>query len=103
MLDLNQVTGFEWDAGNRGKNLKHGVTDGESEQVFFSHPLFILADVHHSGRESRYHALGQTADGRCLHVTFTLRDDGRRLRVISARDMHRKERAIYDAKAKESP
>ena len=38
-----------------------------------------------------------------LHVTFTLRDDGQRIRVISARDMHRKERAIYDAKAKESP
>ena len=103
MLDLDQVTGFEWDAGNRGKNLKHGVTDGEAEQVFFSQPLFVLADVRHSGRESRCHALGQTVDGRRLHVTFTLRDDGQRIRVISARDMHRKERAIYDAKAKESP
>lgn len=102
MLDLDRIAGFEWNAGNRGKNLKHGVADGESEQVFFSRPLFILADVRHSGGESRYHALGQTADGRCLHVTFTLRDDGRRLRVISARDMHRKERAIYEAKAKES-
>ena len=101
MLDLDRVAGFEWDAGNRGKNLKHGVADGEAEQVFFSDPLLILADVRHSGRESRCHALGRTADGRCLHVTFTLRDDGRRLRVISARDMHRKERAIYEAKAKE--
>ena len=103
MLDLDRIAGFEWDAGNRGKNLKHGVADSESEQVFFSRPLFILADVRHSGRESRYHALGQAADGRCLHVTFTLRDDGQRLRIISARDMHRKERAIYEAKAKESP
>jgi len=103
MLDLDRVAGFEWDAGNRGKNLKHGVTDGEAEQVFFSQPLFVLADVRHSGRESRCHALGQTVDGRRLHVTFTLRDDGQRIRVISARDMHRKERALYDAKAKESP
>lgn len=77
--------------------------DGESEQVFFSQPLFILADVRHSGPESRYHTLGQTADGRRLHVAFTLRDDGRRIRVISARDMHRKERAIYDAEGKEGP
>ena len=103
MLDLQRIAGFEWDVGNRGKNLKHRVADGESEQVFFSQPLFILADVRHSGSESRYHALGQTADGRRLHVTFTLRDDRRRIRMISARDMHRKERAIYDAKGKEGP
>lgn len=103
MLDFGRVAGFECDAGNRGKNLKHGVTDGEAEQLFFSQPLFILADIRHSDRESRYHALGRTVDGRRLHVTFTLRDDGQRIRVISARDMHRKERAIYDAKAKDSP
>jgi len=103
MLDFGRVAGFEWDAGNRGKNLKHGVTDGEAEQLFFSQPLFILADIRHSDRESRYHALGRTVDGRRLHVTFTLGDDGQRIRVISARDMHRKERAIYDAKAKDSP
>jgi uncharacterized DUF497 family protein len=102
VLDLDRIEGFDWDAGNRGKNLKHDVTDSESEQVFFSQPLFILADHSHSGLESRYHALGQTADRRHLHVTFTLRQDGQRLRVISARDMHRKERAIYEAKVKES-
>jgi hypothetical protein len=28
-----------------------------------------------------------------LHITFTLRDDGRLIRVISAREMHRKERS----------
>ena len=36
-----------------------------------------------------------------FHVTFTLRERNSRLRVISARDMHRKERTIYDAKAQE--
>jgi uncharacterized DUF497 family protein len=30
------------------------------------------------------------------HVTFTLRGDGTRIRVISAREMHRKERLIYE-------
>ena len=103
MLDLDRIEGFEWDAGNRGKNGKHGVTDGEAEQVFFGEPLLVLEDSRHSGTERRFHALGQTLVGRRIHVTFTLRDDNRRIRVISARDMHRKERAAYDTKAQENP
>jgi hypothetical protein len=41
-------------------------------------------------------ALGQTDAARQLHVTFTLRRRGTLIRVISARDMHRKERKIYE-------
>ncbi len=100
---MDHIEGFEWNLGNRGKNAKHGVSDGEAEQVFFSNPLLILEDANHSDQEPRFHALGQTADGRRLHVTFTLRNERRRIRVISARDMHRKERAAYEAKAKENP
>ncbi|MBU6273004.1 MAG: BrnT family toxin, partial [Betaproteobacteria bacterium] len=43
-----------------------------------------------------FHALGKTLDGRALHITFTLRGDGTLIRVISARDMHRKERSVHD-------
>ena len=103
MIDLDLVEGFDWDTGNRGKNLRHGVTDGEAEQVFLRESLFISPDPDHSSYETRFHALGRTLDGRLLHVTFTLRKEGRRLRVISARDMHRKERTIYEAKAEEGP
>jgi uncharacterized DUF497 family protein len=103
MLDLDRIEGFEWDTGNRGKNGKHGVTDGEAEQVFFGEPLLVLEDSRHSGVERRFHALGQTLVGRRIHVTFTLRDDDRRIRVVSARDMQRKERAAYEAKAQENP
>lgn len=103
MLDLDRIEGFECDAGNRGKNGKHGVTDGETEQVFFGEPLLILEDGRHGGAERRFHALGRTVDGRRLHVTFTLRDEERRIRVISARDMHRKERVAYEAKGWETP
>lgn len=99
MPDCSGIEGFEWDAGNRGKNLQHGVADGEAEQAFFGVPLLIPEDPRHSATEQRFHALGQSAVGRRLHVTFTLRD--RRIRVISARDMHRKERVIYDAKIEE--
>ena len=96
MIDLNLVTGFEWDAGNARKNEKHGVTAAEAEQVFFNQPLLLLDDPKHSQQEPRFHALGQTHSGLLLHVTFTLRGGSSSIRVISARDMHRKEKAIYE-------
>ena len=96
MLDFNQITGFEWDEGNEWKNEKHGVTMMETEQVFFNAPLLLLEDAAHSQNEVRFHALGVTDAARALHITFTLRESGQLIRVISARDMHRKERAIYD-------
>ena len=68
----------------------------EAEQVFFNQPLLVLADEKHSQAEARYHALGKTDDSRLLHITFTLRSDSTLIRVISARDMHRKERNIYE-------
>jgi len=58
--------------------------------------LLILEDWAHSKQEIRIHALGKTDKGRTLHITFTLRKAGTLIRVISARDMHRKERAIYE-------
>ena len=95
MMDLALITGFDWDDGNARKNEKYGVSVSEAEQVFFNQPLLLLDDVKHSQDEPRFHALGQTHDGRLLHLTFTLRGERKRIRVISARDMHRKERAIY--------
>jgi hypothetical protein len=97
MVDWQRITGFEWDAGNARKSAdKHGVSQAEAEQVFFNQPLLLLEDLKHSGDEPRLHALGVTDAGRRLHVTFTLRDSRCRLRVISARDMHRKERGVYE-------
>lgn len=96
MLDFTQIIGFEWDAGNERKNEKHGVTMMETEQVFFNAPLLLLEDAAHSQNELRIHALGRTDAARALHITFTLRKSAQLIRVISARDMHRKERAIYD-------
>jgi uncharacterized DUF497 family protein len=93
---MSKVIGFEWDEGNARKNERHGVSMAEAEQVFFSSPLLVLPDSTHSESETRFYALGKTNEGRRLHVTFTLRDDDQRIRVISARDMHRKERVIYE-------
>lgn len=97
MIDLTAVAGFEWDLGNARKNDKHGVTMAESEQAFFNAPLLLLQDLKHSGIEVRYHALGKSNAGRKLHISFTLCAGGTLIRVISVRDMHRKEREIYEA------
>ena len=99
MIDLAKITGFEWDDGNARKNDKHGVSTAEAEQAFFNNPLLLVADVKHSKRELRFHALGKSDEGRLLHITFTLRNAGASIRVISARDMHRKERIIYEQTA----
>ena len=96
MIDLAKITGFDWDSGNARKNDKHGVSTAEAEQVFFNTPLLLLVDEKHSEREARNHALGKADGGRMLHITFTLRMADSLIRVVSARDMHRKERAIYE-------
>ena len=96
MIDLTKIIGFDWDDGNARKNDKHGVSTAEAEQAFFNEPLLMIADTKHSRGEPRFHALGKTDEGRTLHITLTLRNAGERIRVISARDMHRKERTIYE-------
>ncbi len=96
MIDWGRIEGFDWDVGNDRKNAeKHGVGQAEAEQVFFNEPLLVVCDERHSSSEARFHALGHSDSGRLLHITFTLRQDLRLIRVISARDMHRKERVIY--------
>ena len=91
---LAQCTGFQWDAANAEKNWeRHRVSRTECEELFFNQP-FLAADEKHSQREPRYFALGQTGSGRRLFIVFTIRDD--LVRVISARDMSRRERNIYE-------
>ena len=95
MIDLSAISGFDRDEGNARKNDKHGVSAEAAEQVFFNRPL-LAPDPQHSQSEPRFHALGKDNTGRRLHLTFTLRGGGVKIRVISARDMHRKERLIHD-------
>lgn len=96
MIDLAKISSFDWDDGNARKNEKHGVSSAEAEQVFFNEPILLITDTKHSLSETRFHALGKTDEGRALHITFTLCHAGRKIRVISARDMHKKERTIYE-------
>jgi uncharacterized protein len=97
MINLEQITGFDWDGGNARKSAdKHDVSQAEAESIFFGDPLILIEDSGHSKIERRFNALGQTIQGRTLHVTFTLRRNGTLIRVISARDMNRKERQFYE-------
>jgi hypothetical protein len=96
---INKCTGFDWDDGNDLKNWKrHNVSMGECEQVFFSEPLIIQNDTRHSLTEHRWYLLGKTDSGRLIFLVFTVRRN--LIRVISARDMNKKEREIYNEKVK---
>jgi hypothetical protein len=91
---LAECEGFQWDAGNAGKIWeKHRVTPTECEELFFNQPLVLGDDETHSKAEERLYALGQTDAARLLFVVITIRRH--LIRVISARDMSRKEREIY--------
>jgi len=84
---------FEWDAGNERKNVdKHRVTKEEAEQVFLNDPL-VSPDLKHSKTEKRFYCLGHTDKKRGLFIAFTIRNN--KIRIISARDQHKKEREIY--------
>lgn len=97
MINIHSIIGFDWDDGNaRKSHEKHLVSRLEAEQVFFNQPLLLLEDSKHSQNEARYHALGRTDEKRLLHITFTLRSEETLIRVISARDMHRKEKSYYE-------
>lgn len=86
---------FEWDEGNQEKNkIKHQVLPSEAEEMFQNMPLLVNEDEKHSIKEKRYQALGKTDRGRLLFASFTLR--GKALRVISVRNMSRKEKNIYE-------
>jgi len=91
---LKGIRGFEWDEGNSGKNeKKHGITDREAEEIFFNKPL-IIGRSPKGEPEVRYAALGKTCGSRLLAAVFTIRF--KRIRVISARPMSRKERKVYE-------
>jgi uncharacterized DUF497 family protein len=101
MGKLDNIAGFDWDAGNIDKNwVKHGVSNAECEEVFFNTPLLIRPDSSHSREESRNAAFGRTDAERPLFVVFLVRNNY--IRVISARDMTDKELEVYRDRLKKS-
>ena len=94
---LTDTFEFEWDKGNKDKNhVSHGVTDQECEEVFFDPDKRILKDRLHSSNEERSIVIGTTKEKRLLFVACTLRQH--KIRIISARDLNRKERLLDEKK-----
>lgn len=92
---FDQCIGFDWDDSNIHKNwIGHQVSSFECEEVFFNIPILLFDDSKHSFSESRYYVLGKTNVDRKLFVVFTVRKN--KIRVISARDMSKKERKVYE-------
>jgi uncharacterized DUF497 family protein len=92
---FEHVDGFDWDPGNIDKNWrKYRVNSSECEEVFFNEPYYVTEDAGHSRIKQRFYLLGFTNAGRRLFVVFIIRSN--RIRVISARDMSRKERDAYE-------
>ena len=90
-----QLDGFEWDDDKAASNeAKHGVTFEESATVFVHDPgLRQEFDPDHSDDEDRYLAVGWSAAGKLLVVSFT--DRGHRIRIVSARQLNRREEVEY--------
>ena len=92
---LAGIEGFQWDAGNSRKiSERHEVTQAEAEEAFFNRPVLVVDDDRHSSSERRFALHGVTNGMRALTVIFTVR--GKLVRIISARDMSRKERRAYE-------
>ena len=93
----NDISGFDWDKGNRDKCQKHGVSILEIESLFDG-SIAVFPDITHSDKEKRFIAIGKTEKARYVFMVFTLRnsEDGKLIRPISARYMHDKEVKYYE-------
>ena len=92
---FERVDGFDWDPGNIDKNWrKHHVHSSECEEIFFNEPYYVKEDASHSRTEQRFYLLGVTNAGGRLFIVFSIHKN--KIRVISARDMSRKERDVYE-------
>ena len=92
-LDYFKLEGFDWNDGNMNHIYKHGVIDKVCEEVFSNKPLIINEDEEHSRIEKRYRVYGKSLSDRFLNIIFTVRKN--KIRIISVRDMNKKERKEY--------
>jgi len=86
---------FEWDPAKAAANVKtHGVSFEEAVTVFQDPLAKVHADPDHSESERREILIGHSAQARLLLVAFT--DRQRKIRLISARKVTRRERREYE-------
>lgn len=99
IIDLPQPLEFDWDEANKKKIwLKHKVSVEECEEAFAAEQIFSQPDELHSHKENRYILISKTKKLRFLFIVFTIRKN--KVRVISARSMHKKEQSFYEKEAR---
>jgi uncharacterized DUF497 family protein len=88
---------FSWDARKALANLKkHGVSFEEAATAFADPNGLDYDDIEHSESELRFVRIGFSPIGRILFVyTRRVNYDKETIRIISARQGTRKERAAY--------
>lgn len=94
MTGDKNISEFEWDTGNVEHIKKHNVKNVECEEAFFDEEKVGFKDILHSKTEERFILLGKTRKGRLLYVVFIKK--GGKIRVISARDVNKKEVYLYE-------
>ena len=86
---------FEWDPEKAAGNWrKHDVSFEEAATVFGDPLAMTYLDPDHSEEEDRFLTFGHSQQGRLLVVSHTDRED--RMRIISARQLTRRERKQYE-------
>ncbi len=86
---------FEWDARKASENLrKHTVSFEEASSVFFDPQSATGDDPDHSVEERRFVTFGASSSGRLLVVAHAERGDA--IRIITAREVTRAERKLYE-------
>jgi uncharacterized protein len=92
---------FEWHPVKAEANeSKHGVSFAEAATIFRDPLARLVDDPEHSEDEPRYILFGESARGRLLVGMHTERAG--RIRLISAREMTRRERTQYERYRAES-
>lgn len=90
LQDIN----FEWDEEKSATNFsKHNVSFETACEVLFD-PFLQSKDAEFIDDEWREVVIGATENLRLLYVAYTLRDD--KFRIISARNVTKKERNDYE-------
>ena len=86
---------FDWDEQKAASNLaKHNVSFEEAATVFGDPLSDTFDDPDHSANEQRFLIIGHSEKGKLLFVSHT--DDGETVRIISARELTRREREAYE-------
>ena len=93
---FGKVMKFDWDEANISHIAKHKVVQSEAEDIFFDENNMQDEDLGHSTAEERFLIIGKTAKRRLLYQIFIKRRN--KIRIISSRDINKKEVHLYEKK-----